>query len=128
MYDKSSEYIGEAARLIENGQISEARTNVSMAEAYLPITDSEKNRVVSRYVSLVSAMDSDNTEFSNTVVKATSDIGIDLSECLNSEDFPSEDITRRINELWSEIEYFGEVSRVSEDSAWGQMVKDIIED
>lgn len=127
MYEESSNYIKLSVSKLREGDISCASTNASMAEAYLPIIDSEKNRVVSRFVTAVTSLDSEDYEYDNSCVEHLAQIGEKLAEDIQKDDFSVQKYTKSIRNVLENIELVGDVERVPEDSAWGRMARNIIE-
>lgn len=128
MYQKSSNYICSAVSNIRSRNIKKGYQDVSIAEAYLPLKDSEKNSVVSRYVTVFSFLDEDTYEYDEEAVETIADIGEELATEITNQDFYPQKLERDIREAEKLFDLDSNAQKASEDSAWGQMVIDILEE
>lgn len=129
-YSETVSYIRDAIVNLEDGEYDEAKSNMSFAEAYLPIDSPEVNedieRSVSRYCTLVSAVERDNygytvseQKYVNKLIEAGARlIGSILTDC----DYYSV-LYRELNNIGELLETTGELERLPEDSPWGSIVK-----
>lgn len=99
-----------------------------MAEAHLPVQETDKNRIVSRFVTVISSLDSEKYQYYDDVVEQVTEIGEKLAEDIKKDNFNSQEYERLIRNVRDDIELVGGVERVPEDSAWGKIARDIVED
>lgn len=128
MYQESSECIRSAVSNIKEGNIEIGQRDISLAEAKLPIEKSRKNTIVSRYVTIFSFLYKDRYEYDDEAVEVIAAIGEKLSQEITNDEFNDKELASEIREARRLFTIKGDVQRASENSAWGKIVRDMLEE